>query len=208
VPDKTSAELFEAYKSLLDGTRREILEAMPKGDPPGWKLLTLVLPVVLTSLLGLWVYRVQADIQANITQKVERESNVLQARLALTQDYYRERLRTYKDVHERVVALRERTRTAAHQSAFDAGLDKPISDLYGSYSNSSIFISNEVLAALTALWNRAVGATRSDTVDSAEVEAIATSAAAIETLMRLDLHVDEVGASSPAPPPPASPAVP
>ncbi len=207
MPDKTSAELFEAYKSLLDGTRREILEAIPKGDPPGWKLLTLVLPVVLTSLLGLWVYRVQANIQANLTQKVERESNALQARLALTQDYYRERLSTYKDVHQRVVALREKARTAAHQSAFDAGLDKPISDLYGSYSGSSIFISNEVLVALEALWNRAVGAARSDTVDSAQADAIASAAETIETLMRHDLHVDDLGPPAPAAPP-SSPAVP
>ncbi len=186
--DKTADEQFEVCKALLDSTRREILDAIPKEDSHAWKLVTLLLPIVFTSALGVWAY----IIQGNINQRFERESNALQARLALTQGYYGERLRTYKDVHERVIALRDRAKIAALQSAYDAGLDKPIGDLYHSYSASSIFISNDLLAALTDLWNKAVGATRADTVQTNETEAVAAAAESIEILMRKDLQVDQV----------------
>ncbi len=197
--DQTGAELFEAYKSLLDGTRREILDAMPKGESLRWRLVSLILPIVLTSGLGLTVYMVQARFQVQIDKKVEAESNALQARLALTQDYYRERLQTYKRVHEQVVALRDKTRTAAGEASFDAGFDEPTGDLYNSYSKSSIFISDDLLRDLDDLWGKAVAVTRSKTVGSDELVAVASAANATETRMRDDLHVNELDARPTAP---------
>jgi hypothetical protein len=176
--DKAAAETLEAYKGLLESTKREIIRALPKAESHAWKLVLLVLPIILTSIFGLYV-----------STRVERVSTDLQAQLTLTQDYYRERLKTYKLVHEQVVALREKAKTAADQTAYDAGLDKPIGDFYSSYSNSSIFITDDLLHDLTDLWNKAMGATRADKVGTNEIHQLDVAIDTIEKRMRQDLHV-------------------
>src|SRR5471030_2755178 len=96
----------------------ELLAALPKQDPRTWRLVSVVLPIVLTSVFSLFVYRVQAGM----ADKVDRESKSLQARLSLSQDYYRERLRIYQAIHESVVRVRDKAQTARGTAAAEAAL--------------------------------------------------------------------------------------
>jgi len=85
----TDDERFEAYKEALASTRRELLAAIPKPDSPIWKTVSILLPILMTSILGFVVFYAQAKLQASIT-------DATQVRLALSQDYLQERLKTYK----------------------------------------------------------------------------------------------------------------
>ena len=116
---------LEAYRALLEETKREILAAVPKQDPRAWRLVSVVLPIVLTSLFSLFVYRVQSSM----ADKVDRDSKALQARLSLTQDYYRERLRIYQIIHATVSQVREKAQTLRGAAVDEAGLDTSVSAL-------------------------------------------------------------------------------
>lgn len=190
--DDTPGVPFEAYKALLEGVKNEIIAKMSEKETPLFRLVTLLLPIVLTSLLSLWVYRVQASI----SDKVDRESKALQARLGLTQDYYKARLKIYQDVHVRVVNLLEKTAVSAGAPPSAAELDDSIGELHHSYSTSSIFLTRSLLSDLSGLWNQAMTANRSsDSIKSEQVDAIAAAADAVEARMREDLLIDELSAA-------------
>jgi hypothetical protein len=181
-------ERLAAYRALLEETKREILAAVPKQDPRSWRLVSVVLPIVLTSLFSLFVYRVQSSM----ADKVDRDSKALQARLSLTQDYYRERLRIYQIIHATVSQVREKAQTLRGASVDEAALDTSVSALYRSYANNSIFLSRDLDQRLRDLWAHSLTILRSDKVSKADAEKIVEGIARIEAQMRRDLLIDEL----------------
>lgn len=179
---------LEAYRALLEETKREILAAVPKQDPRSWRLVSVVLPIVLTSLFSLFVYRVQSSM----ADKVDRDSKALQARLSLTQDYYRERLRIYQIIHATVSQVREKAQTLRGTSVDEAALDTSVSALYRSYANNSIFLSRDLDQRLRELWAHSLSILRGDKVSKADAEKIVEGIARIEAQMRRDLLIDEL----------------
>lgn len=181
---------LEAYRALLAETKREILAAIPKQDPRSWRLVSVVLPIVLTSLFSLFVYRVQSSM----ADKVDRDSKALQARLSLTQDYYRERLRIYQIIHATVSQVREKAQTLRGASVDEAGLDTSVSALYRSYANNSIFLTRDLEQRLRDLWAHSLMILRGDKVSKEDAEKIVEGIARIEEQMRRDLLIDELTA--------------
>jgi hypothetical protein len=179
---------LEAYRALLEETKREILAAVPKQDPRSWRLVSVVLPIVLTSLFSLFVYRVQSSM----ADKVDRDSKALQARLSLTQDYYRERLRIYQAIHATVSQVREKAQTVRGAPVDEAALDTSVSALYRSYANNSIFLSRDLEQRLRDLWALSLSILRGERVSKADVEKIVEGIARIEAQMRRDLLIDEL----------------
>jgi hypothetical protein len=179
---------LEAYRALLEETKREILAAVPKQDPHSWRLVSVVLPIVLTSLFSLFVYR----FQSGIADKVDRDSKALQARLSLTQDYYRERLRIYQVIHATVSQVREKAQTVRGAPVDEAALDTSVSALYRSYANNSIFLSRDLEQRLRDLWALSLSILRGEHVSKADVEKIVEGIARIEAQMRRDLLIDEL----------------
>lgn len=181
---------LEAYRALLAETKREILSAIPKQDPRSWRLVSVVLPILLTSLFSLFVFR----IQSSIADRVDRDSKALQARLSLTQDYYRERLRIYQIIHATVSQVREKAQTSRGASVDEAGLDTSVSALYHSYANNSIFLTRDLEQRLHDLWAHSLTVLRGDRVSKADAEKIVEGIARIEEQMRRDLLIDELTA--------------
>jgi hypothetical protein len=177
----------DEYRRHLEEVKREILAALPKEESRIWKLIAVVLPIALTSLFSLFVYRVQAGI----ADRVDRESKALQARLSLTQDYYKERLRIYQAIHQSVVGVKDKADTAVGPTA-EAALDSSVEALYHSYANNSIFLTKELEDRLTELWRSSLAALRSDKITKADKEEIVKAIAAVEAQMRRDLLIDEL----------------
>jgi hypothetical protein len=194
---------LEEFRALLEETKRELLAAAPKQDPRAWRLASVVLPIMLTSLFSLFVYRVQSGM----ADKVDRDSKALQARLSLTQDYYRERLRIYQAIHTSVSQVREKAQTVRGTPVDEAGLDTSVSALYRSYANNSIFLTRPLEQRLRDLWSQSLVVLRGERVSKADAEKIVAAIAAIEEQMRRDLLIDELTAETrllqPATPPQA-----
>jgi len=196
----------DEYRRHLEEVKRELLAALPKQDPRSWRLISVVLPIALTSFFSLFVYR----FQAGIADKVDRESKALGARLSLTQDYYRERLRIYQTIHQSVVGVKDKAEIAVGPIE-DAGLDDSVSALYHSYANNSIFLTRALEDRLGELWRTSMVAVRSDSVSKDDKEKIVQAIAAVEAQMRRDLLIDELtmqqamiqGTAAPSPTPSA-----
>jgi len=195
----------EEIRALLERMRVEILAALPKQDPRSWRLVSVVLPIALTSVFSLFVYRVQAGM----ADRVDRESKALQARLSLSQDYYRERLRIYQAIHASVIQVKEKAQTARGAAAAEAALDSSVSALYRSYANNSIFLTRDLEKRLRGLWGDSLAAIRGDTVSKADIDRILSGIADVEAQMRRDLLIDELSndegllrTAAAAPPPP------
>jgi hypothetical protein len=170
----------DRYEAAIERAKTEIIAALPRPESKAWKLATLVIPIVLTSVLGLWIYMIQTRLQT-----------YLQTRLGLTQDYYRERLKTMQSVHSQLIALRDKATTApTGSSAADAGLDDSIVALHRSYSDSSLFLSNVLLARLGGLWQQSVAVLRSDRIADKELAEITAAVSGVEEQMRSDLLID------------------
>ena len=178
----------EEIRGLLERMKAEILAALPKQDPRSWRLLSVVLPIALTSVFSLFVY----SVQAGIADKVDRQSKSLQARLSLSQDYYRERLRIYQAIHQSVISVKEKAQTARGAAAAEAALDGSVSALYRSYANNSIFLSRDLEKRLRGLWGDSLMAIRGETVSKGDIDKIMSGIAEIEAQMRRDLLIDEL----------------
>jgi hypothetical protein len=180
MPTNPQPEGRDRYEAAIERAKTEIIAALPRPESKAWKLATLVIPIVLTSVLGLWIYTIQTRLQT-----------YLQTRLGLTEDYYKERLRTMQSVHSQLIALRDKAAAApTGSSAADAGLDDSIVALHRSYSDSSLFLSNVLLERLGGLWQQSVAVLRSDRIADKELAEITAAVSDVEEQMRSDLLID------------------
>ncbi len=179
---------LERYRQLLEETKRELLAAVPRQEPRAWRLVSVVLPIVLTSLFSLFVY----SVQSGMADKVDRDSKALQARLSLTQDYYRERLRIYQAIHDTVSQVREKAQSLKGAAIDEAGLDSSVSALYRAYAHNSIFLTRDLESDLRALWSDSLSALRGERLSREDVERIVAGIGRVEEQMRRDLLIDEL----------------
>ena len=169
-PDRQTE--FEAYKAVVDAAKAEILAKMPKPEPVQWRLVFLVLPILLTSILGVLVFKLQSSINS---------------RLSLTQDYYKKRLDVYARLYENLVSLRERAQKSLDEPTASAGLEDTVAAFNRNYSANTIFLTRNLMKASDQMWNASVRAIAEPTISQETLKAIRDSADAVETQMRRDL---------------------
>jgi hypothetical protein len=170
-PERPTVE-FEAYKAVVDAAKVEILAKMPKSEPLLWRLVFLVLPVLLTSILGILVFKLQSSINS---------------RLSLTQDYYKKRLEVYGKLYENLVSLRERAQRALDEPTASAGLDDTVAAFNQNYSANTIFLTRSLLKVSEDMWKTSVGAIAEPSISAETLKAIRANADAVERQMRQDL---------------------
>jgi hypothetical protein len=166
---------FEAYKSVVEAAKAEILAKIPKPDPVGWKLVTLVLPVILTSILGTIVFRMQSDINS---------------RLSLTQDYYRRRLEVYGKLYESLASIKRQAENALNRPTTTTGLDDTIVAFGDSYSANTIYLTQALINAVDEMWRDSSRAVGEPVFSPESLKVLRSNAARIEKQMRSDLVVD------------------
>ena len=168
------AEL-EAFRAIVEAAKTEILARMPRPEPLGWKLLTLILPIILTSILGIIVFKMQSSINS---------------RLTLTQDYYRKRLEVYGKLYDNLVSVRERAQRALNEPITSAGLDDTVEAFNRSYSGNTIFLTQPLIIASEKMWKVSVSAIAEPSISPESLKTIRQVADAVERQMRLDLVGD------------------
>ena len=174
-PDRPTIE-FEAYKAVVDAAKAEILSKMPKPEPVQWRLVFLVLPVLLTSILGVLVFKLQSSINS---------------KLSLTQDYYRKRLEVYGELYKNLVSLRERAQRALDEPTASAGLEDTVESFNRNYSANTIFLTRNLMTASDNMWSTSVRAIAEPTISPETLKAIKDGADAVEKQMRLDLVAED-----------------
>jgi hypothetical protein len=184
----SSSATREDVAQMIEKATSEIIAALPKEDSRVWKLTSLVLPIVLTSLLGFFVYLIQSGIEGRIDDNSKR----LQATLSLTQDFYQSRLKIYLAIHEGAVRIEEKAAIAGGVAGGDSGLEDNVISFHDAYSINSILLSRDLRLLLKDFWNDATSAVRRDEITSDDVSKILSGFDRLEWQMRRDLLVDEL----------------
>lgn len=178
----TEGDLLQVKQELL----KELADSNARSRR--WELSMMVLQVILTSVLGLLVWRVQAGID----KKISDEGLRLSARLALTQDFYKDRLRVYSELHRACLQVKAAARQLRVSRDSRSVLTDNIAKLYESYSGNSLYLSSPLRQKLDALWMSAVECTRGQAPSQDLVRETVSLAEKVEAQMREDLFVDSM----------------
>jgi hypothetical protein len=156
-----------------------------------WEVLKVMIPTAFTTLFGLYIWNVQTDIK----NKVDRNSQMLQTRLALSEEFYKRRLDVYQDACKRVASVKE----ALDQASLDdmkteiEAVDR-LAELDRFNKTNTLYMSDDLEQGLSDLWSSGIVLLRSQNTDDASVRAgLKDKILNLHLRMKDDLHVKEIG---------------
>jgi len=123
----------------IDNLKSAILAKLESHDPLWLRLTQLALPVVLTSVLGLMVWKLQTGTQ----DALGRQQTILSAQLGLKQYLYQKRLDAYRDIYDKLLATYTSSRNMTEN-----GPSKAKSDFYDELTLlSNLATANKLIAS-------------------------------------------------------------
>ena len=198
--DQAADKLFRQQEALINSAEanlvremesrhKELSKKLEAKDARGWQVAMALVPVIATALLGLLVFYLHKDTNANI----DRTSKLLSTRLALSQQFYEQRFKVYEDADRSMVRLLAAVNNLDRNPG-DIAKKKEAADLlfqlYGSSRTNSFYMTPEVSKGLTHVWSIA---TQLPQLMNGGTEQISDLSAAIRTLeaqMRKELLVN------------------
>ncbi|HXX12850.1 MAG TPA: hypothetical protein VEK05_15140 [Burkholderiales bacterium] len=176
---------IERLAQAIDDLKSTLLTELKAKDPGWWRVVQLILPVVLTSLLGLVVWNFQSNIQRSLDEKASR----LQAQLGVTQHLYEQRLTAYKELYDKAwevhLSIQDVKTNASKATLARKHLHDSLKALSVVQNANKIIASRELNDILLNAWLDII---KNDTEagDAALVSQVADQ-------MRSDLLVDRLG---------------
>jgi hypothetical protein len=155
-----------------------------------WDILKIVLPVLLTTILGFLIWYTQTKIQ----HKVEENSRLLSTRLALTEEFYRHKLKTYEDTCAEIARLRESLERYGDKEV-DPEVGAQATDSMAAVDRLSksefLYLSDTFKTRLSDLWQ--IGRIRMETNEEGELrKQLADQIELLRLEMNSDLHTKEL----------------
>lgn len=187
----THSELLAAVKSDVAALHENTIKVIKDVTASNrvWDAVKTVLPILLTTFLTFLIWNAQSKIQG----KVDDNNRVLQARMALTQDFYKMKLNAYVDTC-RVIADMSKSLDSYQNKEFNPDIGKQASDNVEAVGRLgtvyALFLSDDLKKDLGKLWGS--GINRMSNNDYAMQE-INTQILALEQRMRNDLRTEELG---------------
>jgi hypothetical protein len=173
----------------VERRHKELIAKLDSKDPRGWQLGMALLPVVATSLLGLLVFYLQKDTNANI----DRASKLLSTRLALSQQFYQQRFTIYADADRRMIRLLAAVNNLDRNPG-DVAKKKEAADLlfqlYGSSRTNCFYMTPEVSKGLAGVWSIATQLPQLMSGGTGQIGELDTAITAVEGQMRKELLVN------------------
>lgn len=155
----------------------------------GWKIFMAVLPVILAAALGIWIWQVQKNIETKISENNER----LKTELALKEEFYKKKLATYEKTHEQMSQFIDALENArVNRNRIGSAIDS-ISRMYKDYTSHSLYMSNAVINELEELCDLGSDLPVLRKEGTATMDQVIEQVSKVETKIREDLHVDEIG---------------
>ena len=155
-------QLLKALKEDLASRHESAMKAI---ESRGWGgyMVKVVLPIVLTTVLGLMVWYFQNQIQRKadennraIQGKVEENNRLLSTRMALTEEFYKRKLDEYEKTGKVIAKLRE-SLDRYDELEVNPEIGKQASDntnaVYRSSKSDFLYLSPEFRAQLLELYD-------------------------------------------------------
>ena len=163
-----------------------------------WDILKIVLPVVLTTLLGFLIWYTQTKIQSG----VEENNRLLSTRLALTEEFYRHKLKAYEDTCVEIARLRElleRYDEKEINPEVGAQASDSLASVYRLSNSEFLYLSDKFKSELGNLYDVGVNRMRMEEEESVVKKKLADQNEHLRLEMNSDLHTKELSLPTPTP---------
>ena len=152
----------------------------------GWlgEAAKIVLPSLITALIGFGIWNTQKDIE----QKVEKNNRMIQTRLALSEEFYKRRLTVYEATCKEVATVKD----ALDQAQLDTGkAADSLASLDKFRRSNALYISDNLENSLSDLWGAGIDLMM-NAEDDAVKQRIAERIARAHVHMKDELKVNEL----------------
>jgi hypothetical protein len=195
-------QLLKALREDLDSRHATAMKAI---EEKGWGgyMVKVVLPIILTAALGLTVWYFENRIQTNadknnqeIQQKVDENNRLLSTRLALTEEFYKQKLGKYKEVGTVIAQLRQALDRYDDLEVYPE-IGKQASDnteaLREMKESDFLFFSPKFRDKLDELWDIGINVIGKREEDVNVKKNLATLIVSLRDEMNQDLHTSDLG---------------
>jgi hypothetical protein len=153
-----------------------------------WQVITILLPVVATAILGLLVERSKSSIQEQINMR----SQQLGARLVLTEEFYKRKLDVHEKIYKQLVVVVAALQDAKFNPDKRTEAVNSLATLYNDYTSSGLYVGPELLAILKHFEDTATGFPALYSGGTATMGQLNTLFAAAQQRMARDLQLDDL----------------
>lgn len=147
-------------------------------------LTPLLLQIVLSAIIGFLVWRAQTSISQGIQDANSRLAN----QLALSQDYFKERMKVYADLYRVALTIRDVARQTQSSPELRDTLSDAIVDLHKTKNADYLYASENLLDLSEKLWTDGIKVYTNQDQGKAlkDIEQLVTE---IGTQMRVELAI-------------------
>jgi hypothetical protein len=146
----------------------------------GWKIAGVILPVILTAILGFWV-----------TSITNEASEKLKTNLAVTEQLYKRKIEIYEETHKQMRLLVDAFQNASINPQSVGKASESLKLLNQTYKINKLYISDEVAKELEELWKLGIEAPPLRPSGSVSTSQILTQVSKVADAMKRDLGVNE-----------------
>ena len=172
----------------IEDVKSDLLNELRKADSKGWKITLVVIPVILTSLLGLFIWRVET----NITERIQKEAMLHEAWLKISQEFFTQRFEAYRRLLKEVYTLETLIREANSRIEKRVDFYESIGALNNLKKSERLLISKELYRDIHEMWRLTRKAARERPISPEKVKTTSKLKEGIEARMRQELQVDKL----------------
>ena len=187
-PEKHRNDKLTQLNLTIEDAKNDLLNEVRKADSKSWKITLVIIPVILTSLLGLFIWRVET----NITERIQKEAMLHEAWLKMSQEFFTQRFDAYRRLLDKVYTLETSIREANSTIEKRIGFYENIGDLNNLKNSERLLISKELYEDIYKMWCLTREAARENPISPEKVKTTSKLKEGIEARMRQELQVDKL----------------
>lgn len=167
----------------------KVSDADKKEETKNWKVFMVVLPIILSTILGFMIWNAQTRIQQDVSDKSEN----LKTQLALMQEFYKKKLAVYEETHKQMALLVDALQSARINPDSVGKASDSLRSLNQTYKINNLYVSNELAKELEALWKLGIEMPALRKSGKATMAEVLNQVSLVEAQMKKDLEVNEIG---------------
>lgn len=187
-PERHRNDKLTQLNLTIEDAKNDLLNEVRKADSKSWKITLVIIPVILTSLLGLFIWRVET----NITERIQKEAMLHEAWLKMSQEFFTQRFDAYRRLLDEVYTLETSIREANSTIEKRIGFYESIGDLNNLKNSERLLISKELYEDIYKMWCLTREAARERPISPEKVKTTSKLKEGIEARMRQELQVDKL----------------
>jgi len=159
--NESNQNVAEIVSSSIDAAKEEILNQLKSKDPWSWRILSIVLPIIVTSLIGWFIFMGQTRIQNSINI----ESSKLAMRLNLAHDLYTQKFKVYMELYNSIVSLSSSLKDSRIHPEDRTHTHDNIEKLSNLSDSNKLIIGDTLYNILNDMWRSAIFSSPTEVMD-------------------------------------------